>query len=157
MTTPSSAGADRIVNRSAPGASVVPVLVYDDVDSVLGWLCAAFGFTERLRMVGSDGKTGHAQLSIGSGAVIIGKAGKQYRAPRADEVNQFVVVHVDDVNAHFERAQRAGAQIVRPLMDMPFGERQYAAQDPGGHHWTFSQSIADVSPEVWGAKLADKK
>ena len=34
--------------------------------------------------------------------------------------------------------------------DLPFGERQYTAVDLAGHHWTFTQSIADVSPEQWG-------
>ena len=35
----------------------------------------------------------------------------------------------------------------------PYGERQYTAEDPGGHHWTFSQSIADVDPASWGGTL----
>jgi hypothetical protein len=34
--------------------------------------------------------------------------------------------------------------------DYPYGERQYTAEDLGGHRWTFSQSIADVAPEEWG-------
>ncbi|HEX9942349.1 MAG TPA: hypothetical protein VGG03_10055 [Thermoanaerobaculia bacterium] len=41
--------------------------------------------------------------------------------------------------------------------DMLFGERQYTAEDLGGHRWTFSQSIADVAPEEWGAALAEPK
>jgi hypothetical protein len=49
-----SAKSSHIVNRSAPGASVVPVLVYDDVGKVIGWLCDVFGFTERLRVAGKD-------------------------------------------------------------------------------------------------------
>jgi len=38
-----------IENRSAPPRPVVPVLVYEDVDSAIAWLVSAFGFTERLR------------------------------------------------------------------------------------------------------------
>jgi uncharacterized glyoxalase superfamily protein PhnB len=34
-----------ITNRSAPTATVVPILVYDDVARAIDWLCAAFGFT----------------------------------------------------------------------------------------------------------------
>jgi uncharacterized glyoxalase superfamily protein PhnB len=155
MTTDASAKIKHVVNRSAPAASIVPVLVYVDVDKMAVWLCDAFGFTERLRMVGNDGKIGHAQLSFGSGAIMIGREGREFHAPRAGEVNQYVVVHVDDVKAHLEQAQRIGARIVQPLTDMPFGERQYSAEDPGGHRWTFSQSIADVAPEAWGAKVRD--
>jgi len=37
--------------------------------------------------------------------------------------------------------------------DYPYGERQYTVEDPGGHRWTFSQTIADVAPEKWGGAL----
>jgi uncharacterized glyoxalase superfamily protein PhnB len=151
-----STKSSHIVNRSAPAASVVPVLVYDDVGKIIDWLCDAFGFTERLRAAGKDGKIMHAQLSFREGAIMIGSAGGQFRPPRHDEVNQYVVVHVEDVTAHFEHAQTFGARIVQPLTEMPFGERMYTAEDPGGHRWAFSQSIADVAPEVWGATVSGK-
>jgi hypothetical protein len=41
-----------------------------------------------------------------------------------------------------------------PPADTSFGKRQYTVEDPGGHRWTFSQSIADVAPEDWGATPA---
>jgi uncharacterized glyoxalase superfamily protein PhnB len=157
MSTDAPAKIKHIVNRSAPAASIIPVLVYGDVDKMVVWLCDAFGFTERLRMTVNDGKIAHAQLSFGSGAIMIGRVGREFQAPRAGEVNQYVVVHVDDVQAHLQQAQRMGARIVQPLTDMPFGERQYTAEDPGGHRWTFSQSIADVAPEAWGAKVTDQQ
>jgi len=43
-------------------------------------------------------------------------------------------------------------EAVHPLTDMPFGERVYPAHDHAAHWWTFSQHIADVAPEEWGAK-----
>lgn len=141
-------------NRSAPTATVVPVLVYEDVDEVIGWLCRAFGFTERLRYVGRDGRIGHAQLSIAEGAIMLGRQGGTFCAPRSDEVNQYVNIHVEDVDRHFEHAKEIGARILEPPTNKPFGERQYTVEDPGGHRWTFSQSIADVAPEEWGATTA---
>jgi uncharacterized glyoxalase superfamily protein PhnB len=65
-------------------------------------------------------------------------------------VTHSVMVRVDDVDAHCEKAQAAGAQILSLPADQPFGERQYAAVDLAGHHGTFTQSIADLSPEQWG-------
>ena len=62
---------------------------------------------------------------------------------------------MDNVEAHYERAKERGATIVKPPTDMPFGERQYTAEDIGGHRWTFSQSIADVPLEKWGARSPD--
>ena len=61
-----------------------------------------------------------------------------------------VMVRVDDVDAHHKRASERGVRILGPPTDYPYGERQYTAEDPGGHRWTFSQTIADVAPEVWG-------
>jgi uncharacterized glyoxalase superfamily protein PhnB len=141
-------------NRSAPTATVVPVLVYEDVNQAVEWLCGVFGFTERLRHTGRDGKIGHAQVAVAEGAIMLGRRGAEFHPPRPDEVSQYVVVHVDDVDGHFHRAKQFGATIVRAPSDMPFGERQYTAQDPGGHRWTFSQHIADVTPEEWGATTA---
>ena len=43
-----------------------------------------------------------------------------------------------------------GARITRPAADYPYGERQYSVEDLAGHHWTFSQAIADLAPEDWG-------
>ena len=146
-------------NRSAPAATVVPVLIYDDVGKAIDWLCDAFGFTERLR-AGND----HGQIAIGEGAVMLGarRVGQgfesadsaHFRPPRSDEVSQLVHVRVDDVDRHHAHARERGARILQPPVDHPYGERQYTAEDLGGHRWTFSQSIADVAPEDWGATPA---
>ena len=141
------------MNQSAPAATVVPVLVYEDAGKAVAWLCGAFGFAERLR-VEHNGVVMHAQLVVGDGAIMLGRLGGVFRAPRRGEVHQYVHVTVADVDGHCERAKRYGAEILEPPSDKPFGERQYTAHDPEGHRWTFSQHIADVPPERWGAKLA---
>ena len=133
-----------IANRSAPGASVIPVVGYPDVAEASDWLCEAFGFTERLR-IGEH----RAQLVFGDGAVIVTELG-EHSGPST------VQVRVEDADAHHERAAGAGARILNPPTDYPYGERQYSAEDPGGHRWTFSQSIADVDPESWGAIVGER-
>jgi uncharacterized glyoxalase superfamily protein PhnB len=142
-----------IANQSAPAAPVVPVLVYDDVAKMIEWLCGAFGFSERLRVGGPGGVISHAQLRAFGGDIIIGRQGGPFKAPRPDETSQYVVIAVEDVEAHFADAKAFGAHIISPPQDMPFGVRHYTARDPGGHWWTFSQNIADVAPHEWGAVL----
>jgi uncharacterized glyoxalase superfamily protein PhnB len=61
------------------------------------------------------------------------------------------IVPIDDVDGHFEHAKQNGARVLQQPHDMPFGVRQYTALDHAGHRWTFSQNIADVAPEHWGA------
>jgi uncharacterized glyoxalase superfamily protein PhnB len=143
-----------IINRSAPTATVVPVLVYEDVNKAIEWLCGTFGFGERLRAAGSGGRVTHAQLEMADGAVMLGQQGGEFRSPRPNEVTQYVIVHIKNVDEHFEHARQCGARILKSPANMPFGERQYTAEDLGGHRWTFSQSIADVAPEEWGATPA---
>jgi uncharacterized glyoxalase superfamily protein PhnB len=142
-----------VTNRSAPTATVVPILVYEDVGRAISWLCRAFGFAERLRLE-RDGVVGHAQLAVAEGALMLGRSGGPYRAPHGNDVAAYVHIAVDDVEKHFDQAKAAGASIVKPPTDMPFGVRQYTARDPEGHWWTFSQNVADVAPETWGARSA---
>ena len=142
-----------VVNQSAPSSTVVPVLVYGDVEKAIEWLSGAFGFVERLRAGGPGGVISHAQLGAFGGDIMIGRQGGPFKAPRPDETSQYVVISVEDVEAHFAHAKAFGAHILSPPEDMPFGVRQYTARDPGGHWWTFSQNMADVAPQDWGAVL----
>jgi uncharacterized glyoxalase superfamily protein PhnB len=142
-------------NRSAPRATIVPILIYEDVGQAIAWLCRAFGFSERLRHE-RDGVVGHAQLEVAECAIMLGRQGGPFRAPRGGKVSQYVLVSVADVDRHFEHARQAGARIVEGPATMPFGERQYTAEDCAGHWWTFSQHVADVAPEEWGAVTAHR-
>jgi uncharacterized glyoxalase superfamily protein PhnB len=131
-----------------PTATVIPVLAYDDVRAATEWLCAAFGFEERLR-IGEH----RAQLVIADGAVIVNKRLAQPDGAAMLIGGHEIMVRVDDVDAHYERAQARGAHILQAPIDFPYGERQYSVEDPGGHVWTFSQTIADIAPEEWGGTL----
>jgi uncharacterized glyoxalase superfamily protein PhnB len=138
-------------NRSMPAAEVIPVLGYPDVAAAAAWLCAAFAFTVRLRIADH-----RVQLNVGGSAVVIAKAAGGRAGPAQDGasyVPHSVMVRVADVDGHYERSSRYGARILQPPADYPYGERQYTVEDPGGHRWTFSQTIADVAPEKWGGEL----
>jgi uncharacterized glyoxalase superfamily protein PhnB len=134
-----------IANRSVPAATVMPVLAYPDIAEAADWLCEAFGFKQRLR-IGSH----RAQLVYGDGALVITDQG----GGDGDQMHS-VLVRVEDADRHHEHAAAAGARILRPPEEYPYGEKQYTAEDPGGHRWTFSESIADVDPASWGATSID--
>jgi uncharacterized glyoxalase superfamily protein PhnB len=116
------------------------------VREAVAWLTAAFGFAERVQ-IGEDPRS---QMRVGDGAVIIGDVRGERRPPRPGEQSHAVMVRVEDVDAHCERARANGARIVMEPTEYEYGERQYHAQDLAGHHWTFSQTVADVAPEEWG-------
>ena len=133
-------------NHSIPSSMVIPVLIYPDVREAVAWLSAAFGFAERVR-IGEDHRS---QLQFGDGALIVGDVRGDRRPPSPGEVTHSIVVRVEDARAHCERAREHGARILMEPTDMPYGERQYNAEDPAGHQWTFSETLADVIPETWG-------
>jgi uncharacterized glyoxalase superfamily protein PhnB len=133
-------------NRSIPAATVIPVLIYPDVRAAVAWLSDAFGFSERVK-IGEDHRS---QMRVGDGAVIIGDVRRDRRPPRPGEVTSSVVVRVEDASAHCEHARAQGARILMDPTDFEYGERQYEAEDPWGHQWTFSETLRDVAPEEWG-------
>jgi uncharacterized glyoxalase superfamily protein PhnB len=137
-----------IVNRSVPAAVVIPVLAYEDVAEASRWLCEVFGFRQRLR-IGDH----RVQLVYSEGAVIL--TARAEPASNESMATHSVHVRIEDADRHHARAVAGGAQILHPPTDYPYGERQYGAEDPGGHRWTFSQSIADVDPVSWGATSVD--
>jgi uncharacterized glyoxalase superfamily protein PhnB len=139
-------------NRSIPQSTVIPVLIYPDVREAVAWLTEAFGFAERVQ-IGEDHRS---QLGFGDGAVIVGDVRHDRRPPRAGEVTHSVMVRVDAVDAHCERARTHGAKILMEPTDFEYGERQYSAEDPAGHQWTFSETLADVAPETWGGILVER-
>ncbi len=129
-------------NRSIPEVDVIPVLTYADVTAAAAWLTRAFGFTERLR-IGDH----RVQMLAGAGAVVVASGAG------APPSGTSVMVRIADADAHCTRARAAGARIVNEPTTYPYGERQYTAVDPGGHAWTFSESVDDVDPASWGGAL----
>lgn len=114
-----------------------------------------FGFTERLRAGDS-----HAQLAMGQGGILLGQKrtgpdGLLFAPPRPGEVSVTLTIQVEDLDRHYEHAKQRGARIVQPPDTHRYGERQYSAMDLEGYRWAFSQSVADVKPEDWGARAVN--
>jgi uncharacterized glyoxalase superfamily protein PhnB len=136
-----------LTNRSAPPATVTPVLVYPDVRAAVAWLESAFGFQERVR-IGDDHR---AQLRVGTdGAVVVADVRRDHVAPSGGVVTQLVKVRVADVDAACNRAVAAGARVHEEPTTWEYGERSCALEDPAGHRWELTQTIRDVAPEEWG-------
>lgn len=129
-----------------PASTIIPVLEYPNVQAAVAWLCRAFGFQERLRI-----GTHRAQLTFGDGCVVVSEQPPNTaNSPRPSDA---VMIRVPSAVAHRNMALAAGAVGVGPATDYPYGERQYSAEDPWGHRWTFSETLADVDPADWGGIL----
>ena len=140
-----------VVNRSAPPGPVVPCLVYADVREAILWLCDVFGFEQHHRWESGDGVVQGAQVLVGEGSVFLRQQRGGEVPPRPGEPRSHsVMVACADADAQYERIVSKGVTVVSEPATYPFGERQFSAEDLAGHHWTFSQSVADVAAEEWG-------
>lgn len=139
-----------ITNRSVPTNILLAHLTYRDVAAAAGWLSRVFDFEENYRY-GGDPPSG-VQMHLGDAWIMLHGRKDRSRSPAEVGVGtQSLTVFVEDVEAHFERAKKAGAQIVEELHETVYGELQYGAVDLDGHHWLFSRHAKDVAPEDWGA------
>jgi uncharacterized glyoxalase superfamily protein PhnB len=123
--------------------AITPYLYYEDVDRALRFLSSAFGFRRHgARMRGRDGKTNHAAMKLGTNVVMLGRPASGYRNPkRLGQSTQSLYVDVKDVDAHFRRAQKAGAILLEMPAETAYGARRYGVTDPEGHEWYFAQPI----------------
>jgi uncharacterized glyoxalase superfamily protein PhnB len=111
---------------------VTPVLFYGDVPAAVTWLTGAFGFWCR----GTMGVE-LAELDLAGGVVILRRAD-----PAQGPGRSMTYVYVDDIEAHLQRAQQAGARIIEGVHRR--GDTLYVAEDPEHHRWTFAQARASM-------------
>ncbi|HEV8269471.1 MAG TPA: VOC family protein [Thermoanaerobaculia bacterium] len=120
--------------------TIFPILRYEDARGAIRWLCDAFGFVELFSVPEAGPHVRHAQLALGTNVIMIGSVRPEERLKSPLLVGaetQALYVFVDDLEAHFERARAAGAEITSPPKDTDFGAREYHARDPEGHSFTF--------------------
>ena len=136
-----------LTNRSAPPATVTPVLIYPDVRAAVTWLESALGFEERVRI----GDSHRAQLRVGAdGAVVVADVRAEQVPPIEGVVTHLIKVRVADVDEAFARARRSGARVRQDPVTYEYGERSCVVEDPAGHRWELTQTVRDVQPEEWG-------
>jgi uncharacterized glyoxalase superfamily protein PhnB len=131
---------------------VIPMLDYENGPAAMDWLSEAFGFVEVGRIIGEDGLLAHGEMRVGSGHIFLATATPAYESPRHHRehcaharawsvvpwVIDGVLVYVDDVDAHYAQAVRAGAYILSEPENGPPG-RRYRVEDLEGHRWMFMQ------------------
>ena len=124
-----------------PVPAIQPVLMYADSRAAVDWLAKAFGFEVLEKVTDAGGQVVHSELKLGNGRIMVTLAQGRWASPKAlGKSTGFLYVFVDDVDAHFARAQKAGASIVAPIEES-YGQRRYRALDPEGHEWCFSQEV----------------
>lgn len=137
---------------------IVARLAYDDPEAAIAFLERAFGFEERrsARIETTDGAVALTEMEVGDSHLMVGTAGAHGLASPRDlgAVTQALIVFVDGIDQHFDRARAGGAAIVSPPQDQFWGDRRYEARDPEGHLWSFHEHLRDVPQQEIDAALA---
>jgi PhnB protein len=140
------------------GQAIIPMIAYENGFAALDWLARAFGFRERKRMSGPEGRLAHGEMELGDGLIMLATPGPHYEGPRRHRehceqarkwsevpwVIDGLLVYVDDIDQHYQRAKAAGATILSEPEDGPPG-RRYRVEDLEGHRWMFMQRAGDYA------------
>lgn len=122
----------------------IPLLVYDDIEAAHEFLVQAFGFSPGSIERDGQGQIVHGEVTAGDGQIWLHRVTPEHElaSPRTmDAQTGGLVVHVDDVDAHFEHARSAGARIDSEPKDQEYGQREYGARDLEGHRWWFATPL----------------
>ena len=138
--------------------SVTPHLICAGAADAIEFYKKAFGAVEEARLPGPGGKLMHAMIRIGDSAVMLVDEMPEWCAmgPKALKGSPVTLhLYVENADATFERAVKAGAKVTMPLEDQFWGDRYGKLEDPFGHHWSVATHVREVSMEE--AQQAMKK
>ena len=130
--------------------TLTPALTVRDASRAIEFYKQAFGAKERGVTKAPDGKIMHAELMIGDSIVMLGDEFPQYGALSPQSVGDSSVslhIYLDDVDAAFDRAIKAGGEVEMPVMDQFWGDRYGKLKDPFGHKWSIGTHIKDLSAD----------
>lgn len=133
-------------------STVIPCLRYREAKRMLDWLCEVFGFERHAVYDDGQGGVAHAELTLGSGMIMLGSAKDDAFARLQSQpavlggTTQSPYLVVADADAVYRRAKAAGAAIVIEIKDEDYGGRGFSCRDPEGHLW----NVGTYDP--WRAK-----
>jgi len=137
--------------------NVTPYLIVSNAAGAIDFYKRIFGATEVMRMTGPDGRVHHAELRIGDSLIMLADEHPEVGARSPQSVGGSPVsflLYVEHVDAVAQRAEAAGAKILRPPKDQFYGDRTATLTDPFGHQWTVATHVEDVSPEEMRKRAA---
>ncbi|MDQ3569575.1 MAG: VOC family protein [Actinomycetota bacterium] len=137
---------------------VTPYLCVDGAGAAIAFYVDVLGATERMRMPAPDGKIGHAEVQIGDSVIMISDEMPEmgFIGPRTVGGTPVgLSVYVEDVDAVFDRALKAGAKSLQPVEDQFYGDRSGQFEDPFGHRWNVATHVEDVPPEEMERRAAE--
>ena len=122
--------------------TVTPYLTVRGASGLIEFLKQTFDAKETEVVRTPEGKVGHAELRIGDSVVMIGEAGGEWQPGSAN-----LYVYVNDTDATYKRALKAGATSLMEPEDKFYGDRNAGVKDATGNQWWIATHVEDVSAD----------
>ena len=129
--------------------SLTPSIVVGDAADALAFYEKAFGAKETFRLEAGD-KIAHAEIQIGDSRLMLSDEFPEWDALGPESrggATGSLLIYVDDVDASFERAIKAGASVLQAVENQFWGDRMGTVVDPFGHRWMLGTHVEDVSED----------
>ena len=133
--------------------NIIPMLAYENGIAAIDWLCKAFGFKENKEMrFTEEERLTHAELQLNDNIIMLATPSPDYESSNkhrqhCEQMNKWLsvpyivnglLVYVDDVDAHYQKAEANGAEMLSEIED-GFPGKRYRCADIEGHRWMFMQ------------------
>jgi uncharacterized glyoxalase superfamily protein PhnB len=133
--------------KTTRGSTIASCMLYRDAPRMIEWLCTTIGFAKKAVYTDDDGTVAHAELTLGTGMIMVGSAtakhretpwGKLIRQPEelSGVETQSPSLYVSDPDAVYARVKAHGGTIVLDIEDKGYGGRGFSCRDPEGHLWS---------------------
>jgi uncharacterized glyoxalase superfamily protein PhnB len=129
-------------------STLIPSVRYKDAHAAIAWLEQAFGMVRHVIYDHPDGTVAHAELTFGSGMIMLGTAGTNpgpmtrfYAMPQKIDgrvTSPLYLISADCENL-WQSAKAAGAEVVMELRDMEYGGKSFTVRDPEGYLWSVGE------------------
>jgi PhnB protein len=129
-------------------AAIAPMLSVRDGVRAIEFYKAAFGADELFRIDDESSGAVVARLSVGESEFWLADESPEHGNFSPESLgggSVRMVMIVKDPDAAFERAVMAGAKVVWPVSNLPYGWRVGRIVDPFGHHWEIGRPLSDGS------------
>lgn len=131
--------------------TITPSLTIRDAARAIEFYKQAFGAKQRGDVArGPDGKVMHAELMIGDSVIMLVDEMPEFGAlsPLSSGGSSTSLhIYLDNVDAAFDRAVKAGATVTMPVADQFWGDRYGQLKDPFGHKWSIATHVKDLSQD----------
>lgn len=137
--------------------TATPYLTVQGAADAIDFYQRAFGAKEIFRMPGPGGKIMHAEITIGDSHLMLAdeqNAGETKAPKTLKGTASGIFLYVEDVDATFKQALKAGARQNQAVQDMYWGDRFGKLTDPFGHVWMLATHVEDVSPAEIEKRMA---